>query len=209
MIVAIDGPAGSGKSTVARTLARRPGLFYLDTGAMYRALTWLALREGTALDDGGALARLAQAHPVTFDAHGRVEIAGNDATEAIRGADIDRLVPEVARHRAVREVMRERQRTLGSSGDAVIEGRDIGTVVAPLAEVKVFLVADENERARRRGADRPGIGADTLAADLRARDARDAVNTRPAADAHVLDTTKLSVDEVVSQIEVLVEKARS
>jgi cytidylate kinase len=104
--------------------------------------------------------------------------------------------------------MRERQQALGSSGNAVIEGRDIGTVVAPQAEVKVFLVADEQERARRRGADRPGIGPATLAADLRARDERDAVNTRPAPDALVLDTTTLSVDEVVSRIEELVAEVR-
>ena len=208
MIVAIDGPAGSGKSTVAQTLAQRLGFFYLDTGAMYRALTWLALREGAPLGDGEALARLAREHPVTFDVAGAVEIAGVDVSEAIRGADIDRLVPEVARHPAVREVMRQRQRALGSTGDAVIEGRDIGTVVAPQAEVKVFLVAAESERARRRGADRPGVGAETLAADLRARDERDAVNTRPAPDALVLDTTLLSVDEVVSRIEELVAEVR-
>jgi cytidylate kinase len=209
MIVAIDGPAGSGKSTVAQTLALRLGFFYLDTGAMYRALTWLALREGTALGDGDALARLAEEHPVAFGVDGAVEIAGHEVTEEIREADIDRHVPEVAGHPAVREVMRERQRALGSMGDAVIEGRDIGTVVAPHADVKVFLVANEAERARRRGADRPGESATTLAADLRARDERDAVNTRPAPDAVVLDTTDLSADEVVSRIEALVSEVRA
>src|SRR5437867_2060906 len=154
MIVAIDGPAGSGKSTVAQTLARRLGFFYLDTGAMYRALTWLAREEGVELGDGQALAALARAHPVSFDPEGGVEIAGHEISAAIREAEIDRLVPTIARHPEVRKVMHERQRILGSAGDAVIEGRDIGTVVAPDAEVKVFLVAKASERARRRGADR-------------------------------------------------------
>ena len=205
MIVAIDGPAGSGKSTVARALAERLGFRHLDTGAMYRALTWLALRDGVAIDDGDGLARLAQEHAVSFDVDGRVEIAGEDVSLRIREPEIDRRVPVVARHPAVREVMRERQRALGSEGNAVIEGRDIGSVVAPGAEVKVFLVADEEERARRRGSERPGADAEALAADLRARDERDAINTQPADDAVLLDTTDLDVDEVVERIVELVE----
>jgi CMP/dCMP kinase len=208
MIVAIDGPAGSGKSTVALALARRLGFRHLDTGAMYRALTWLALREGIDLEDGTALALLARANPVSFDPEGRVEIGGEDVSKAIRESEIDRLVPVVARHPQVREVMRERQRALGSAGDAVIEGRDIGSVVAPGADVKVFLVADMAERARRRAADRPGAGAESLAVDLRERDERDAVNTQPADDAVVLDTTDLTVDDVVVRIVELVEELR-
>jgi cytidylate kinase len=208
MIVAIDGPAGSGKSTVASTLARRLGFHYLDTGAMYRALTWIARRDGADLADGSGLAELAVAHPVTFGLDGLVEMDGEDVTVAIRDAEIDRLVPSVARHSEVREVMRERQRALAVVGDSVIEGRDIGTVVAPDAEVKVFLLADEGERARRRTEDRPGVPAETLAADLRSRDERDAVNTQPANDAVLLDTTLLSVDDVVARIVELVERAR-
>jgi cytidylate kinase len=208
MIVAIDGPAGSGKSTVASMLARRLGFSYLDTGAMYRALTWVARRDGLDLSDGPALAGLARAHPVSFGADGHVEVDGEDVTAAIRETDIDRLVPVVARHPEVREVMRDRQRALAVAGDSVIEGRDIGSVVAPDAEVKVFLVADVDERARRRTNDRPGAEAEALAADLRARDERDAENTRPAADAVELDTTSLSVDEVVDRIEELVEARR-
>ena len=208
MIVAIDGPAGSGKSTVASTLASRLGFRYLDTGAMYRALTWIARRNGIDLADGTALAELAASHPVTFGLDGLVEMDGEDVTTAIRAAEIDRDVPLVARHLEVREVMRERQRALAHAGDSVIEGRDIGTVVAPDAEVKVFLLADEDERARRRTQDRPGISAETLAADLRSRDERDAANTRPAEDAVLLDSTLLSVDDVVERIAELVECAR-
>ncbi len=205
MIVAIDGPAGSGKSTVASTLATRLGFDYLDTGAMYRALTWIARREGADLADGAELAELALAHPVSFGKGGLVEMDGKDVTAAIREAEIDRLVPTVARHPEVREVMRERQRALAVAGDSVIEGRDIGTVVAPDADVKIFLLADEGERARRRTQDRPGVAVETLAADLRSRDERDAVNTQPADDAVLLDSTSLTVDEVVERIVELVE----
>ena len=204
MIVAIDGPAGAGQSTVARLLAERLGFRYLDTGAMYRALTWLAIRRGLPLDRGDELAALAAEHPVSFDERGRVFVDGADVTSSIRKPDIDRLVPVVARHSPVREVMRERQRALGAEGDAVIEGRDIGTVVAPNAEVKVYLVADQTVRAERRVADRPGIGADALATDLRLRDERDAVNMRPSPDAIEIDTTHSTAEQVVDRIEALV-----
>ena len=206
MIVAIDGPAGAGKSTVAQALAERLGFRYLDTGAMYRALTWLAMHRGIDLSDSAALAELAQAEPVTFDDEGRVWIAGMDITSSVREQRIDRMVPVVARHVSVREVMRERQRELGRDGNVVIEGRDIGTVVAPNAEVKVYLVADRDERARRRMADRPGIGADALATDLRMRDEKDAERMKPAEDAREIDTTGLRVEDVVERIEALVRE---
>jgi cytidylate kinase len=204
MIVAIDGPAGAGKSTVARALAERLGFRYLDTGAMYRALTWLAMRRGLDLGGADALGELARAEPVTFDPDGRVWIAGTDVTSSIRDARIDRMVPVVARHTPVREVMRERQRHLGNEGDVVIEGRDIGTVVAPDAEVKVYLVADRDVRAKRRMADRPGIGADALATDMRKRDSTDADRMQPAEDAEQIDTTDRSIEDVVERIEQLV-----
>jgi CMP/dCMP kinase len=204
MIVAIDGPAGAGKSTVARRLAERLGFRYLDTGAMYRALTWLAMRDAIPLDQGRRLGELARDYPVTLDENGRVSIAGKDVTDAIRQARIDRLVPVVARHNDVRVVMRERQRELAELGNAVIEGRDIGTVVAPDAEVKVYLVADRQVRAERRLAERPDIGADALATDLRMRDESDAARMQPADDAEVIDTSTLDVEDVVGRIEVLV-----
>ncbi len=205
MIVAIDGPAGAGKSSVARGLAHRLGFRYLDTGAMYRALTWLALHEGIPLDDGPALEALAIAHPVAFGAHGLVEIAGEDVTRRIREPEIDAAVPVVARHPEVREVMRGRQRELGRSGDSVIEGRDIGVVVVPEAEVKVWLVADPAVRAERRHAEREGLRVDELAAELRRRDERDAANTHRAEDAVEVDTTSLTLEEVIDRIVDLVE----
>jgi cytidylate kinase len=206
MIVAIDGPAGAGKSTVARQLAARLGFRYLDTGAMYRALTWLAMQRGLPLGDSEPLGELAGANPVTFDERGRVLIAGTDVTASIRQARIDRNVPVVARHPAVRTVMRERQRELGEQGDVVIEGRDIGTVVLPNADVKVYLNADASVRTHRRQSERPDIGADALATDLRLRDESDAARMRPAEDAIQIDTTDLHVDDVVARIERIVHE---
>jgi CMP/dCMP kinase len=203
MVVAIDGPAGAGKSTVARGLAERLGVRYVDTGAMYRGLTWLALRRGLPLDDESTLAELAVAYPVSFDGE-RVAIAGHDVTEEIRAAAIDRRVSAVARHPRVRAVMRERQRELAEAGDAIIEGRDIGSVVCPDAEVKVYLDADPDVRARRRLAERPDSNERALAADLRVRDERDAPQTQPSRDAERIDTTDLSVDEVIERIAAMV-----
>jgi cytidylate kinase len=204
MIVAIDGPAGAGKSTVAQRLAERLGFRYLDTGAMYRALTWLAISRSVPLAQGDRLGELAEEYPVQLDAQRRVWIADTDVTSSIRKAEIDSLVPVVARHPAVRKVMRERQRELADEGDVVIEGRDIGTVVAPDAGVKVYLNADRDVRAGRRLAERPEIGADVLATDLRLRDQSDAARMRPAEDAIQIDTTDLDVNDVVAQIEELV-----
>jgi cytidylate kinase len=206
VIVSIDGPAGAGKSTVARLLAERLGFRYLDTGAMYRALTWLARRDSVPLDKGARLGELATVNPVDFDAQGRCFIAGTDVTAAIRRAEIDRLVPVVARHPEVRTVMRDRQRELAQDGDVVIEGRDIGTVVVPDAAVKVYLQADQQVRANRRLAERPEIGSDALATDLRVRDESDAARMQPAEDAELIDTTTLSVEDVVEQIERLVRE---
>jgi CMP/dCMP kinase len=204
MIVAIDGPAGAGKSTVARRLAERLGFRYLDTGAMYRAVTWLAVQRSFDLEDGTALGRLAEENPVNLDEDGTVTIAGTDVTHEIRQAEIDRLVPIVARHPEVRAVMRGRQRELADLGNAVIEGRDIGTVVVPDADVKIYLNADPRVRAHRRQQERPDIGGDALATDLRLRDESDAARMQPAEDAERIDTTELDVSDVVDRIEQLV-----
>ena len=219
MIVAIDGPAGAGKSTVARAVADAMGVGYVDTGAMYRALTLLAMRTGVDVADGPALAELAREHPVTLE-HGRaglrVFIAGDDVTMAIREADVTANVSEVAAHPDVRAEMVARQRDIMGAGDWVSDGRDIGSVVCPDAEVKVFLTASVDERARRRHAELVARGEQV---DLRA--IRDDVERRDHADssraasplvvadgAEIVDTTGMGIDEVVARIAGMAQEAR-
>ena len=176
----------------------------IDENFIDYTLTWLAIQRGLPLADGARLGELAEDNPVEIDAQRRVRIAGTDVTASIRKSDIDRMVPVVARQEAVRRVMRARQRELADDGDVVIEGRDIGTVVAPGADVKVYLNADRDIRARRRLSERPEIGADALATDLRLRDQSDAARMQPAEDAVQIDTTELDVEDVVDKIEELV-----
>ncbi len=211
LIVAIDGPAGAGKSTVARAVARRLDLLFLDTGAMYRAITWKALSEGLALDDADAMTRLARESQIALipgEDGDRVRIDGQDVTDAIRMPEVTRHVSQVAAHAGVREVLVDRQRELGKGGGVVAEGRDIGTVVFPQAPVKIFLVASPMERARRRAKDLEAKGhavdLDELAAEIARRDAYDsnrAVSPLKAAeDAVRVDTDQLSAEQVVDRI---------
>lgn len=211
-VVAIDGPAGSGKSTVARELARRLGLDYLDTGAMYRSVAFAALQRGVDPEDRDPVGRLA-AH-LSIEVGERVLVDGYDATIEIRGPEVTRAVSAVAANPEVRTAMRERQRTWGRDhGGGVIEGRDIGTVVFPDATLKVYLTADDRERARRRhkeatelsyDADSPGLAVESVHADLRRRDHLDSTrSTSPltlADDAVTVDTTGRTVDEIVEDL---------
>jgi cytidylate kinase len=202
MVIAIDGPAGAGKSTVARAVARTLGFTYLDSGAMYRCVALAALRAGVSLDDGTGLGRLARGLEITLE-DGRVLLDGEDVTEAIRAPEVSTAASRVSVHPEVREAMVERQRALIVAGDYVAEGRDIGTVVSPDASLKVFLTATDTERARRRSAESGESLAEVLAAQA-TRDARDRGREhgalRAADDAVEIDTTGLSVDEVARRI---------
>jgi len=169
VIVAIDGPAGAGKSTVARELAARLGVGYLNTGAMYRALSLLALERGVAPDDAGALADLARAHEIGLQVTPigeRVMVDGRDVTDAVRAQRVTRIVSQVAAHRAVRGEIVSLQREVLATGDWVADGRDIGSVVCPDAEVKIYLTADPRERARRRHDELVSGGADVALDDV-------------------------------------------
>jgi cytidylate kinase len=208
MVIAIDGPAGSGKSTVARALAERLGFGYLDSGAMYRCVGLSALEVGLDLDHGGALGELAQGLEIEVP-HGRVLLGGRDVTEEIRAPEVGAAASRVAAHAAVREAMVARQRALIGAGRYVAEGRDIGTVVSPDAPLKVFLVAGDDERARRRAAE-TGEEPDAVRAAQSERDARDRERAHgpllPADDAVELDTTGLSIGEAVDLVLKLVRE---
>jgi len=205
MVIAIDGPAGAGKSTVARAVAERLGLTYLDSGAMYRCVALAALERGADPDDGEAMGDLAAALEIGFEGEA-VILDGRDVSVAIREPRVSEASSRVSVHPAVREAMVARQRELIAAGRYVAEGRDIGTVVSPGAPLKVFLTASPEERARRRAAQTGEDAATVLAAQLE-RDARDETREhsalRPAADAVEVDTTDLSLGEVVSRIESL------
>ncbi len=202
MVIAIDGPAGAGKSTVARAVAGVLGLTYLDSGAMYRSVALAALRSGADLDDGAALAGLAREADIEL-ADGRVELNGQDVSEDIRAGEVAAAASRVSVHAQVREAMVERQRALIAHGDYVAEGRDIGTVVSPDAALKVFLTASDVERARRRAAETGERPSDVLAAQA-VRDARDREREhgalRAADDAVRIDTTDLDPEEIAERV---------
>jgi cytidylate kinase len=203
MVIAIDGPAGAGKSTVARAVARELGFTYLDTGAMYRAVAL------AAAGDGEAPARVAER--IAIEVGDRVLVDGRDVTEAIRSPEVSEAASRVSADPGVRAALVAKQQAIMADGDWVAEGRDIATVVAPDAAVKVFLTADPNERARRRAAQRGG-DPDEVRRQQDERDRRDATGARsvhePAPDAVPLDTTGLSLDEVVAQVVMLAVEAR-
>ncbi|HEY3829298.1 MAG TPA: (d)CMP kinase [Solirubrobacteraceae bacterium] len=205
MVVAIDGPAGAGKSTVARALARELSFTYLDSGAMYRCIALLALEQ-----PGAAPARLAGAAQIELGA--RVLLDGRDVSAEIRHAEVSQEASRVAADPGVREVLVAKQRELLAVGDWVAEGRDIGTVVAPHAELKVFLTAAERERARRRALE-SGAAVQPTLVEQRRRDERDATREhsplQAARDAVLLDTTGLSIEQVVARIAALVRGAAS
>lgn len=204
-IIAIDGPAGSGKSTVARAVAARIGIPYLDTGAMYRSVAFAALRSGVDPEDADLVANLARDLVLTMHPDGTVIVDGFDATIEIRGPEVTRAVSIVAANPAVRAEMRSRQREWATEhGGGVMEGRDIGTVVFPDARLKVYLDASPEIRAARRSKEVADLSYEAVASDLARRDALDQNRTHdPLAvsdDACVIDTSHLGVDEIVDRI---------
>ena len=217
IVIAIDGPAGSGKSTTARRVAGRLGYLYLDTGAMYRAVGWSLIRRGLSPDDEAAACANAAALAFDFrleDGAQRVLVNGEDVTGKIRSPDVSDAASRVAVHPEVREILVARQQELGLEGGIVLEGRDTGTAVFPEAELKIFLVAEVAERARRRRRELLNCGVSAnlseLAGQIRERDARDSATQRrsgpwPASDAVTVDTTGMNVDAQVARV---VELAR-
>jgi len=207
IVIAIDGPSGAGKGTISRTISARLGYRHIDTGAMYRAVAWKALHDRIAVDDEPAVAALAERSTIAVES-GAVSIDGHDVTTAIRTPDIDKGAAAVARLPKVRAVLVARQRALGRDGGVVMEGRDIGTVVFPHAEVKVYLDASAEERARRRANDPAHTsgqsGQAAVAAAIQARDTSDTTRAVSplalASDAVHIDTTAMPIDEVVERV---------
>lgn len=208
-VIAIDGPAGVGKSTIARRLAEALGWAYLDSGAMYRALTWVALECGLPLEDHTGLARLAQSLDLILDPDGTVRVAGKDVTDRIRSHAVTEAVSVVARVPAVRDVMVTHQRRFAAlNGRIVAEGRDIGTVVFEDADLKIYLDADTGERAERRlaqlGEAAEGRDVAAVQAGIEERDRLDSTRAvaplKAAADAWRLDTSKMTLDEVFEAV---------
>ncbi len=202
MVIAIDGPAGAGKSSVARAVAAELGITYLDSGAMYRCVGLAALEARADLDDGEAMAALAGRLEIELDGR-QVLLDGVDVSDAIRAPGVTAAASRVSVHAGVREAMVARQQALIAAGDYVAEGRDIGTVVSPASPLKVFLTASDEERARRRAAE-TGEDYESVLTAQRRRDSRDTEREhgalRAAADAVELDTTGFSLEEVVGRV---------
>jgi cytidylate kinase len=214
LIIAIDGPAGSGKSTIAARLAHRLGYINLESGAMYRALALQAMEQNIPLDDAEAVRQLAENTVIHLEPHGdgnRVLLEGRDVSQRIRQPDVTTAASRVSAHPSVRQVLVARQRELGADGGVVMEGRDIGTAVFPNADVKIFLDADAAVRAERRVLQNGDPSADErqrVQAEIAARDQRDRTRAAspliPAPDAIILDTTRKSIDQVVAEVENIV-----